>query len=77
MEYSCKEKQEGEVKYPSKEELAGDVPVTIMTSCISSNRFHKIFLHPSEKFLTDKEKKKKDRELLYGWKKKDSTSHCL
>lgn len=37
-----------------KEELTGDVPVAVMTSCISSSRFHKIFLPPSNKFLIAK-----------------------
>lgn len=37
-----------------KEELAGDFPVTVIASCISSNRFHKISLHPYNKFLIAK-----------------------
>ena len=35
-------------------ELAGKFPVPIMTCCISADRFHKIFLHPSNKFLIAK-----------------------
>lgn len=35
----------------NEEELGGDPPVPTVTSCVSSAGFHKIFLHPSNKFL--------------------------
>lgn len=34
-----------------KEELVGDFPVPIVTSCVSSNRFPKMPLRPFNKFL--------------------------
>lgn len=37
-----------------KEELAGKFPLPIRTSCISTDRFHKTFLHPANKFLISK-----------------------
>lgn len=50
-----------------KEELAGDFPVAIMTSCISSNRLHKIFLHPSNKFFIAKASLSEDLFLEINW----------
>lgn len=56
-----------------KEELTGDFSVAIMTNCIASNRFHKIFLLPTNEFLIAKTNNNKKKTGSVEWIKKKET----